>query len=136
MPVNLSTSTFWFTPTCFSPTTCRCPLGNTSTTVAVMAPWNEFSLSVAPSPSMPLAVDALALSLVPSASPMKGNNPTAALSAEVRLTLELDSCDALTLSWMLMVNTSPTRRARWSSKPGRYDDVANSEPVGVSNART
>ena len=36
VPENRSTSTFWFTPTCFSPATTRWPLGSTSTTVAVI----------------------------------------------------------------------------------------------------
>ena len=63
VPEKRSTSTFWFTPICFSPASTRCPLGNTPTTVAVIEPENVLALAVAPSPEKSLAEPAPMVSL-------------------------------------------------------------------------
>ena len=54
VPEKRKTSTFWFTPICFSPETTRWPLGRTSMTVAVIEPENVFALSVPPLPEKSL----------------------------------------------------------------------------------
>jgi len=58
VPVKRNTSTFWFTPICFSPTTIKCPLGKTSETVAVMVPVNVLALVVPPLPEKSSADEA------------------------------------------------------------------------------
>lgn len=119
VPEKRSTSTFWFTPICFSPATTRWPLGNTSTTVVVMEPEKRLALSVAPAPAKSLLVDEFSDNLPSVAADANGNAETPASIEEVRLLVEEDFWLAVTFSVIRIVTTSPTMRARRSSNGGR-----------------
>jgi len=119
VPENFITSTVWFRPICFSPLTTRWPLGSTSMTVVVMVPVKVLAASTSPLPEKVLSVLAPRLSLLAVELDRKGK---AVMPDEV-VDLRAVSVDtlvlAVTLSTIWMVTTSPTRRARRSSKAGR-----------------
>ena len=119
VPEKRSTSTFWFTPICFSPVTTRWPLGSTSTTVAVIEPVKVLALSVPPLPEKVLSEPAP--SVVRSASDFftKGRLVMPAEASEVRSTVDEDFWLAVTFSTIMIVTLSPTSRARRSSNAGR-----------------
>ena len=119
VPEKRSTSTFWFTPICFSPFTTRWPLGRTSTTVVVMEPEKVLALSVPPLPEKSLAVVAPALSLPSVAAGRKGKAVMPLSSEELRFAVDEDFWLAVTFSTIWMVTVSPTMRARLSSNEGR-----------------
>ena len=119
VPENRSTSTFWFTPICFSPATTRCPLGSTSITVAVMEPWKVLALSVPPLPEKVLPELAPRLSLSVRVALANGRALTPPLTSELRSTVDDEACLAVTVSTIWMVTKSPTSRARRSSNEGR-----------------
>ncbi len=119
VPEKRSTSTFWFTPICFSPVTTRWPLGCTSITVAVIEPWKVLALSVPPLPAKLWADSALALARPKELAAKKGR---AAMPVSMLLVLpmvEVDFWLALTFSTIEIVTVSPIMRARRSSNSGR-----------------
>src|SRR6218665_1418731 len=119
VPEKRSTSTFWFTPLCFSPVTTRWPLGSTSTTVVVMAPEKVLALSVPPLPEKVLSALVPTDSLPVRVLPMNGRACTPADTCDWRSTVEEDFWLAVTFSTICIVTLSPTMRARRSSKAGR-----------------
>src|SRR6218665_965356 len=90
VPEKRSTSTFWFTPICFSPVTTRWPLGSTSTTVVVMAPEKVLALSVPPLPEKVLSALVPRDSLPVRVLPMNGRACTPADTCDWRSTVEED----------------------------------------------
>ena len=90
VPENRRTSTFWFTPICFSPATSKWPLGRTSTTVAVMDPEKVLALSVPPFPEKSLAEDVPTLNFANSEAGNSGKAETLASIEELRLTVDAD----------------------------------------------
>ena len=100
VPVKRSTSTFWFTPICFSPTTIKCPLGNTSETVAVMVPVKVLALVVPPLPEKSNAEDAVSPETLSAAFRMASNGTPVTLPEllEVRAAVEVDTWLADTAS--------------------------------------
>ena len=100
VPVKRSTSTFWFTPICFSPTTIKCPLGNTSETVAVIVPVNVLALVVPPLPEKSSADEAARPDTLSALLRManKGMPVTLPELLEVRAAVEVDTWLADTAS--------------------------------------
>src|SRR6218665_164503 len=119
VPEKRSTSTFWFTPICFSPVTTRWPLGSTSTPVVVMAPEKVLALAVPPLPEKVLSALVPRDSLPVRVLPMNGRACTPADTCDWRSTVEEDFWLAVTFSTICIVTLSPTMRARRSSKAGR-----------------
>ena len=98
VPEKRNTSTFWLTPICFSPVTTRCPLGSTSTTVAVIDPVNVLALSVSPFPAKTLVDVVPRASLASGAAVRSGNAEIPAVNDEARLEVDEDYWLALTFS--------------------------------------
>ena len=119
VPEKRSTSTFWFTPICFSPVTIRWPLGSTSTTVAVIEPANVLALSVPPLPEKVFSEPAANVVLSLRVLATKGRFVMPAEVSDLRSTVDEDFWLADTFSTIRMVTLSPTSRARRSSNAGR-----------------
>jgi hypothetical protein len=119
-PEKRSTSTFWFTPICFSPVISKCPLGRTSVTTEVMTPEKSLVFSVLPLPAKVLLELPSAVARMKAPGRMPGSAVTPA-EIEPPLSMELVLFWlAATFSTICTVSVSPTRRARWSSNSGRY----------------
>ena len=119
VPLKRNTSTFWFTPICFSTVTTRWPFGSTSTTVAVIEPWKVLALSVPPLPAKFWPELAVALARLNELAYRKGRAEMPASMPLFLSMVEVDFWLALTFSMIAMVTLSPTSRARRSSKSGR-----------------
>ena len=98
VPENLSTSTFWFTPICFSPVTTMWPLASTSTTVAVMVPAKVLALSVPPLPEKSLVEAAPTFRLAMSMAEISGAADIPASMLVVRLEVDFETWLAVTFS--------------------------------------